>query len=354
MSQTQSQTVVLQSHPLQTVQLQDIAKSGLLDLKECIVIGLASTPKTMPSLLLWDSQGLRNFDAWANDPAYYPKRCEWEILRNHRHDIANHFPASSVLIELGCGNLSKTACLLAALEHQKRHVRYFALDVSDEALHKNLAILRRQFIHSKFVSISGLSGTYDDCAEWLATSAKLPVSNVTFLWLGNSVANMARDEVSSLMGQLRLACRNMSAECRFLVSADCCTDRDRILKAYNPNEGPSRTFLFHGLHHANRLLGRPVFNEKDWDAVPKWEEVDHELQYSYVPNKDVKLDIGHGCVEIKRGEPIAYFMSGKWHPSQMGSIAENAGLAIGKMWMDTRQDYGMKSCSHLFKPVYQI
>lgn len=87
----------------QAVQLYSIRQSGLLDLKECTINGLRDSPKSIPSLLLWDNQGLRNFDAWTNAPAYYPKRCEWEILTNYGHDIASQFPGSSVVIELGCG-----------------------------------------------------------------------------------------------------------------------------------------------------------------------------------------------------------------------------------------------------------
>ncbi len=103
MSQTMSQTITLDAPSSETLQLLSIRQSGLLDLKECIISGLQETPKSMPSLLLWDDQGLRNFDAWTKAPAYYPKRCEWEILNNYRHDIACQFPARSVLIELGCG-----------------------------------------------------------------------------------------------------------------------------------------------------------------------------------------------------------------------------------------------------------
>ncbi|KAI1387345.1 histidine-specific methyltransferase [Hypoxylon trugodes] len=293
----------------------------------------------MPSLLLWDDQGLRNFDTWTKSPSYYPKRCEWEILTNYRHDIARQFPATSVLIELGCGNLMKTAWLLAAMEKERRHVYYYALDVSDDALYKNLNSLKKQFIDSQFISIAGLSGTYDDCVEWLASSASLPASTITFLWLGNSVANMPQQDVSILLGQFHQACRKMSADCNFLISADSCADENRILKAYDPTSGSSRVFLFHGLHHANRLLGQAVFKEEEWNAIPEWDKVLNELRYSYVPKKDVHLDVGKLQVTLKRGEPIHYFMSGKWNESQVGSIAEGAGLEVGKTWRDTQKEY---------------
>ncbi|KAI3317691.1 histidine-specific methyltransferase [Xylariaceae sp. AK1471] len=334
-----SQTMLLDSRPTENVQLYRIRNSGLLNLKECIIAGLQDTPKTMPSLLLWDDQGLQNFDAWTQAPAYYPKRCEWDILTNYRQDIASQFPARSVLIELGCGNLSKTAWLLAAMESEQRHAHYYALDVSEDALCKNLGDLKKQFANSKYISISGLIGTYEDCGEWLGSSAKLPGSAVTFLWLGNSVANLTKLDASVLIGQFRQACGKMLLDCNFLISADSCAVQKQILEAYNPNDGPSRKFLFHGLHHANRLLERDVFREDEWNVLPVWDEAQNELHCSYAPKTDIQLDLGQVQVTLNQGEPVHYFMSGKWTEAQVTSIAENAGMKVGNIWKDTQQHY---------------
>ncbi|RYO92483.1 hypothetical protein DL766_000181 [Monosporascus sp. MC13-8B] len=264
----------------------------------------------MPSLLLWDDRGLSNFDAWTNDPAYYPKRCEWEILRKYGTDM----------------------------DHQD--VLYYALDVSDDALCTNLGDLKKQFAASHRLQISGLIGTYSDCANWLANSPPLPVSTVTFLWLGNSIANMTRDNASALMGQLQAACAKMSVDCNFLISADGCRVEDRILKTYNPVNEPSRVFLFHGLHHANRLLGQVAFKEAEWDAIPEWDKEENELRYYYAPKRDIQLEIGGLSIGVKKGEPVYYFMSGKWSETQIASIASNAGLSVGKIWKDAQYEYG--------------
>lgn len=229
---------------------------------------------------------------------------------------------------------------------------YYALDVSDDALYKNLGALKEQFAASQFIHISGLSGTYDDCAAWLAKGARLPASTITFLWLGNSIANMPQHDASVLMDQFRQACREMSADCNFLISADCCADKDRILKAYDPNEGTSRIFLFHGLHHANRLLGQDIFKEDEWDAVPEMDQQLNELRYSYVPKSDMELDIGQLHVTVKKGEPIHYFMSGKWNESQVGAIAGAAGLEVGKVWRDSQSEYCELIASTQFLHLY--
>ncbi|KAF2966550.1 hypothetical protein GQX73_g7026 [Xylaria multiplex] len=294
----------------------------------------------MPSLLLWDDQGLGKFDAWTNDLAYYPKSREWEILGKYGSDMVDQLPTNSAIIELGCGSLSKTAFLLANMAKQHRNIVYYALDVSDDALYTNLGVLKKQFAASRNIQIYGLVGTYSDCAEWLASTCFLPVCTVTFLWLGNSIANMTRDSASALMGKFRATCTKMSIDCNFLISADGCQVEDRILKAYDPVSGPSRVFLFHGLHHANRLLGQVAFKEAEWDAVPEWDTGENELRYYYVPKRDIQLEISGSRIKVKEREPVYYFMSGKWNEAQIAQIASQAGLNIGKIWRDASYEYG--------------
>ncbi|KAL2814075.1 histidine-specific methyltransferase [Aspergillus cavernicola] len=319
----------------------DIRRSTeLLDLKSSVVSGLTSTLKTMPSLLLWDEQGLKNFDAWTQSPHYYPKERELEIITCHRHAIARALPEKSVLIELGCGSLGKTAAILAALANEGRRVEYYALDVSEVALVQSLGKMREQFTNFAHLGFSGLIGTYEDCAEWLVRSAILPVHTVTFLWVGNSVANLPQSEASLLMGQFRQACQAIQADCHFLVAADGCAVEDQWLKAYDPTDGPSRTFLLHGLHHANRLLGHPTFDEEHWSCVLEPDRAQNELHFSYVPKMDVTLDLGSTSVLVRQNEKIHYFMSGKWNESQMQAIAEDAGYRVSHVWEDARKEYG--------------
>ncbi|KAF9889671.1 hypothetical protein FE257_007179 [Aspergillus nanangensis] len=321
--------------------VHDIRRSTeLLDLKSCLVSGLTSTPKTMPSLLLWDEQGLKIFDAWTQSPHYYPKERELEIITSNRHAIARALPEEFVLIELGCGSLGKTAAILTALVNEGRRVQYYALDVSETALVQSLGNMRGQFTNFPNIDFSGLIGTYEDCAEWLVHSAILPVHTVTFLWLGNSVANLSQSHASLLMGQLREACKAIRADCHFLVTADGCAVEDQWVKAYDPSEGPSRTFLFHGIHHANRLLGSAAFDEKNWACLLEPDRVQNELHFSYVPKLDLILDLGSSSVAVHENEKIHYFMSGKWNESQMQAIAEAAGYRVSHVWKDAQKEYG--------------
>jgi uncharacterized SAM-dependent methyltransferase len=87
--------------------LQDIRTShDSVDLKSCVISGLTSEPKSMPDLLLWDEQGMRNFNSWIQNPDYYPRSSELEIIHKYQDEIAQSFPSTLVLVELGCGYTS--------------------------------------------------------------------------------------------------------------------------------------------------------------------------------------------------------------------------------------------------------
>lgn len=210
--------------------------------------------------------------------------------------------------------------------------------------------MKEQFKGAKHIHISGLIGTYDDCAEWLGSSS-LPASTVTFLWVGNSIANLGQSDASFLLADFRHACSKISAECNFLISADGCAVEDRLLKAYSPTEEPSRTFLFHGLHHANRLLGRDFFDEKDWDCICEYDKKQNELHFSYAPKRDLQIDIGLFSVQFAEGEKVRYFMSGKWCWKQVSALARKAGFEVGNVWRDAEGEYGESDffCSNSWK-----
>ena len=81
----------------------DLGTRGSSRLGEEISIGLRGVPRSLPSLLLWDSHGLRLFDELARDAVYYPGRKETTLMSSHADCIAASIPAGSVIIELGSG-----------------------------------------------------------------------------------------------------------------------------------------------------------------------------------------------------------------------------------------------------------
>lgn len=57
----------------------------------------------LPSLLLWDEQGLRYFEDVTYSPSYYLTNEEIDLLEKNKYKIAERIEPGSMLVELGSG-----------------------------------------------------------------------------------------------------------------------------------------------------------------------------------------------------------------------------------------------------------
>ena len=73
------------------------------DLFTATVRGLRSTPKWLPSLLLWDEKGLQLFETITKSPYYYGTKAECEILQSRVDEIVRSVGNDGILIDLGSG-----------------------------------------------------------------------------------------------------------------------------------------------------------------------------------------------------------------------------------------------------------
>lgn len=62
--------------------------------------------RTMPTLLLYDSEGLRLFEEITYLDEYYLTNAEIEVLTTHAKTIVERIPENSQLVELGSGCVS--------------------------------------------------------------------------------------------------------------------------------------------------------------------------------------------------------------------------------------------------------
>lgn len=73
------------------------------DLAPIIVSGLKSTPRSLPSLLLWDEYGLSIYEKITKSKDYYPTRVETNLLQKNVESIISTIAPNSVILELGSG-----------------------------------------------------------------------------------------------------------------------------------------------------------------------------------------------------------------------------------------------------------
>ncbi|KAL1583129.1 hypothetical protein WHR41_08314 [Cladosporium halotolerans] len=179
----------------------DIRKGEIsLNLAESIRSGIQKPHfkghRIVPSLLLWDEQGLKLFEKVTYNPRYYLTDAEIDILRTYSAAVANLVKPGSIVLELGSGSLRKTNILLQALEAQRKDIDYYALDLDKNELSRSL----RQLMLGNFkhVRCHGLLGTYDEGRDWLSQAEKS--RRPTFvLSLGSTIGGFTPSEATDFL-----------------------------------------------------------------------------------------------------------------------------------------------------------
>lgn len=77
--------------------------SAGFELKKLIKDGLSEEEKTLPTLLLYDNQGLKLFEDITYLDEYYLTGQEIAVLERHAQSIAERIPQDTILLELGSG-----------------------------------------------------------------------------------------------------------------------------------------------------------------------------------------------------------------------------------------------------------
>ena len=87
--------------------ITDIRRNGLndtlLDEIRSKLEPIGGGEKQLPTLLLYDEEGLRLFEKITYLDEYYLTNAEIEVLTNHASEIANWMPPGTMMIELGSG-----------------------------------------------------------------------------------------------------------------------------------------------------------------------------------------------------------------------------------------------------------
>jgi uncharacterized SAM-dependent methyltransferase len=193
---------------------------------------------------------------------------------------------------------------------------------------------------TQYVKVRGLLGTYDDCVAWLASDPKMIIqSSVTFLWMGNSIANLQPHDASLLLSRFSHICAKQSIGCQFIVAADACTHKTTIMAAYDTAKRPLHDFLLNGLQHANTVLGQDVFQASDWTCAVEMNDRENVLNTYYTPRRDLQLDIDGLAVDFRKGDRVLAITSGKWTEKDVNAVGVNAGLRIADIWRDMSRIY---------------
>ncbi|KAL5332431.1 C-type lectin protein [Aspergillus crustosus] len=287
------------------------------------------SPRSLPTMLLYDSEGLKLFEKITYLKEYYLTNAEIEILETHSRRLVEKIPSNAQLLELGSGNLRKIEILLREFERAGKPVDYYALDLSLSELERTFANVCVEEYNS--VGLHGLHGTYDDALTWLSEPENRKRPTVV-LSMGSSIGNFSPPDAAAFLARFA---KLLGPDDMLVIGLDACEDSSKVYNAYNDSKGITRKFYENGLVHANRALGREVFRPNEWEVVTDYNAADGRHQAFYVPRMDLTIEDAH----LKKGERIAFEDAYKYSPDNRDKLWHDAGLLEAGEFASSSDDY---------------
>ncbi|KAL1969641.1 hypothetical protein VTN77DRAFT_8194 [Rasamsonia byssochlamydoides] len=321
-----------------TVNIIDIRSNDLgVSSGNAIYDGLHGKPRSLPTVLLYDTKGLRLFEEITYLDEYYLTNAEIEVLTAHARTIAERLPDNAQLIELGSGNLRKIEILLKEFERIQKDVDYYALDLSLEELNRTFAAISPQTYHH--VRFHGLHGTYDDALDWLQ-NLENRTQPTCVLSMGSSLGNFRRSEAAEFLGKFA---RLLGPSDSVIIGLDACKDADKVYRAYNDSKGVTHQFYLNGLSHANAILGYEAFKPGQWEVECSFDKVNGCHQAFYVPTQDVTVN----GISLQKGEKILFEEAFKYDLHECEKLWRDAGLIPVAAFGNSSNDYHI----HMLSPA---
>jgi dimethylhistidine N-methyltransferase len=289
-------------------------------------IGLQATPKRLPCVYFYDSEGSALFEEICALDEYYLTRAEQEILERHAGDIVARTPPGTTLVELGSGSAVKTRLLIAALLLRQGTLRYVPVDVSRVALTESARDLLDRF---GALSITAIGGDYQAGVARLAAVTAPPRLCV---WLGSNVGNFHRPEAAVFLAGVRAA---LGPGDRVLMGVDLRKHRDTLERAYDDARGVTARFNLNLLARINRELGG-TFDLAAFRHRAVYQEAPGRVEMSLVSTREQTVELAalELTLRFAAGEGIHTESSYKYSSDEIDALAAAAGLRVEERWLD--------------------
>ncbi|MEX0980719.1 MAG: L-histidine N(alpha)-methyltransferase [Bacteroidales bacterium] len=305
--------------------LQAESESEVVD---TIFRGLSSAPKHISSRFFYDATGSRLFEEITTLPEYYPTRTEMSILQRVAGDVLSHNHYSDI-VELGSGDCSKISVLLDACEEkQMNELRYFPVDVSEDAVLKSANELVDKYPGLKVHGI---------LADFMKHLQILPgEGNRLICFFGSTLGNLENDQAIDFLRHVK---RSMKKGDALLLGLDMAKDIRVLEKAYNDQQGITAKFNMNILQVVNQVAGTN-FDPVNFQHMAFFNPERSRIEMHLKAMKEQVISSPHfsETIFIKKGETIHTENSRKFTHDDITELANASDLSIQGIYND-QKDY---------------
>ena len=299
-------------------------------LRNDVLTGLTSSPKTLPPKWFYDDRGSDLFDQITRLPEYYPTEAERQILLTQATDITQITGADTV-IELGSGTSDKTRALLDAFTATGQLVRFVPFDVSEQTL-----IDAAKYIDDEYPDLA-IHGVVGDFERHLAELPKGGRRMIVFL--GGTIGNFAPAQRAEFLRQI---VATLEPGDSFLLGSDLVKDHDRLVAAYDDSQGVTAEFNKNILRVVNRHLDAD-FDPEAFDHVAIYDAENAWIEMRLRSKVDQTVHIADLDLDVHfaTGEEMRTEISAKFTRERLATELADAGLSLTNWWTDTAGDYAV-------------
>jgi dimethylhistidine N-methyltransferase len=290
--------------------------------RDAVLRGLAAPDKVLPAKFFYDPHGSRLFEEITALPEYYLTRTEEQILTTCVGEVAALAGPGVRLVELGSGNSKKTRLLLDTLVDV---AQYVPIDISESALHKAAASLRRDYPD---LDVAPIHADYTAPLR-LPPLQRTAQRNLAF-FPGSTLGNFEPPDARAFLRRLRTLGGPGGV---LLLGIDLRKDPVVLHAAYNDAQGVTAQFNLNQLARINRELGGNFHLER-FRHYAHYNAVAGRIEMHLVSLETQDVEIGDARIHFERGEPITTEHSYKYTRPQLAAMATEAGFAVQKVWTD--------------------
>ena len=297
---------------------------------------LAQQPRQLPSRYLYDDLGSALFEVITLLPWYPLTRAELRLIRTHGRDVLAALGTDvATIVELGPGNGTKLAALLAANGHggSVRHAVHL-VDVSTSALAQAAQTIR----DAGLADVSTHAATYEDGLSQLAPAIAAG-NRALVAFFGSNIGNFDPPGCDAFLHMVRAALRPGDA---LLLGADLVKPERELLLAYDDPLGVTSAFNRNLLVRLNRELGATL-DPLAFEHRAVWRRDESRIEMHLVCARGCQLTIPGAEVDLALapGEIIWTESSYKYDIDRLEAGLRQAGFEPTSVWIEEADRFAL-------------
>jgi L-histidine Nalpha-methyltransferase len=292
-----------------------------------VLAGLAAPIPAVPARWLYDRRGSELFEEITQLPEYYPTRIETGLLEAHCREVAAIAGKGDAVVEFGSGSSSKTPILLEAVEPSA----YVPIDISGDFLRESAAALQDRFSKLPILPVEADFMRPINLPEQVQAAPKLG------FFPGSTIGNMVPRTAVDLLRAMK---DTLGSGAWLLIGMDRIKDVDRLLAAYDDQQGVTAEFNLNLLHRINAELAGTI-DISAWRHRAIWNDARARIEMHLEALRDTSFEVAGQPFAFRAGETIHTENSHKYGYRDARLLLLAAGWGVVREWTDEGDNFAL-------------